>query len=462
MSGGGSGKNCCGVHVTQTVSIRWFIVMIAFLGSCCSVVGTVLGALKASGRDHLTVSLLMIGVGIVLITVSGIAWRLTATDAPSCRALLGIGGPYEEDYTHGGRFLPRPPMGYNGPYSGGNGTTSGQPAAATAAAGRAQHPYAAMMYSDFNYRPPPPTYQASMQEYRLRLLLMDRPGVNGAGPGLAAANQSLSPPPQYRAQLRNALANAVVHSRPPSYQSQVSEEHQVIIPSMMGPVVPTNGGGSSQVPQSETREALERPSTPITAEGTSTTTTESPISIQGEPVPPGHGGGAAPTQHWSHSHRALIHHARMVSSGSVDGPTSVGVHHSLPVTHQPRSNSSTPKNSPRKSTLANNDDDPSAKIVPVGSDFIPSKTPRSSYGLKKGRLGPHIHHQHQSINHQHHVGHPNSSLVTIVSTSGGDSSESSASNAGDSVIVTVSGSIADSTTQHFRTSAGEVEILAHL
>ena len=54
-------KNCCGVHVTQTVSIRWFIVMIAFVGICCSVVGTVLGAMKASGREHLTVSLLMIG-----------------------------------------------------------------------------------------------------------------------------------------------------------------------------------------------------------------------------------------------------------------------------------------------------------------------------------------------------------------------------------------------------------------
>ena len=54
-------KSCCGVTVTQTVSIRWFIVMIAFVGICCSIVGTVLGAMKASGREHLTVSLLMIG-----------------------------------------------------------------------------------------------------------------------------------------------------------------------------------------------------------------------------------------------------------------------------------------------------------------------------------------------------------------------------------------------------------------
>merc|ERR1719445_1889660 len=142
-------KTCCGVVVSQTVSIRWFIVMIAFVGICCAVVGTVLGAMKASGREHLTVSLLMIGVGIVLITVSGIAWRLTSQDGPSCRSMLGLSSYH--DYGDG-RFLNRPPF----------------PRSATA------HPYAGMMYSEFQYRPPPPSYQASMQEYRLRLLLMDR------------------------------------------------------------------------------------------------------------------------------------------------------------------------------------------------------------------------------------------------------------------------------------------------
>jgi hypothetical protein len=49
------------VVVTRTVSIRWFIVLIAVVGIICAVVGTVLGAMKASGREHLTVSLLMIG-----------------------------------------------------------------------------------------------------------------------------------------------------------------------------------------------------------------------------------------------------------------------------------------------------------------------------------------------------------------------------------------------------------------
>ena len=51
-------KSCCGLAASQTVSIRWFIVMIAFVGICCSVVGTVLiGAMKARGREHLTVSI---------------------------------------------------------------------------------------------------------------------------------------------------------------------------------------------------------------------------------------------------------------------------------------------------------------------------------------------------------------------------------------------------------------------
>lgn len=49
---------------------------------------------------------------------------------------------------------------------------------------------AAMMYPEFQYRAPPPSYQASMQEYRLRLLLLDR---HSGTPGSAA-----SPPPTYR------------------------------------------------------------------------------------------------------------------------------------------------------------------------------------------------------------------------------------------------------------------------
>jgi len=180
----GESKTCCGLAVSQTVSIRWFIVMIAFVGICCSVVGTVLGAMKAQGREHLTVSLLMIGVGIVLVTVSGIAWRLTSQDAPTCRAMLGLGG---DERLMAGHNL-----------------------------GGRSHPYAGMIYSEFQYRPPPPSYQASMQEYRLRLLLMERSGGPPPPPPPA-----LSPPPAYRGPGGRGLPQ--LHgsvSRPPSYHSR--------------------------------------------------------------------------------------------------------------------------------------------------------------------------------------------------------------------------------------------------
>ena len=49
--------------------------MIAFVGICCSVVGTVLGAMKATGREHLTVPLLM----MIESTVQSLSTKLTKT-----------------------------------------------------------------------------------------------------------------------------------------------------------------------------------------------------------------------------------------------------------------------------------------------------------------------------------------------------------------------------------------------
>ncbi len=79
------------------------------------------------------------------------------------------------------------------------------------------------MYSDFLYRPPPPSYQASMQEYRLRLLLLDNrhgqqqptaatannataaQATAAAAAAAASPSDGISPPPLYRAQLRYVL-----------------------------------------------------------------------------------------------------------------------------------------------------------------------------------------------------------------------------------------------------------------
>ncbi|KYB25670.1 uncharacterized protein LOC657358 [Tribolium castaneum] len=198
-------KGCCGLLAWKPGSLRWFIAVIALVAVCCVLVGTALGAMRPAGRDHLTVSLLMIGVGIVLVTVSGVAWRLTSHDSSTCRSMLGLGSTESVDVCTR-RFVPRLPPSY----------------------GRPHHPYAAMMYPEFQYRPPPPSYQASMQEYRLRLLLLDR----GNTPQIQAGIQNaVSPPPTYRSHagslLRAPLSNRrdtaqSEYSCPPSYRSQNS------------------------------------------------------------------------------------------------------------------------------------------------------------------------------------------------------------------------------------------------
>lgn len=59
----------------------------------------------------------------------------------------------------------------------------------------------AMMYPEFQYRAPPPSYQASMQEYRLRLLLLDR----HSGGVSAPLGNGVSPPPTYRSHAGSLL-----------------------------------------------------------------------------------------------------------------------------------------------------------------------------------------------------------------------------------------------------------------
>ena len=113
------------------------------------------------------------------MTVSGVAWRLTSHDSQTCRSMLGLGSTESVDVCTR-RFVPRLPPSY----------------------GRPHHPYAAMMYPEFQYRPPPPSYQASMQEYRLRLLLLDR----GNTPQIQAGLQNaVSPPPTYRSHTGSLL-----------------------------------------------------------------------------------------------------------------------------------------------------------------------------------------------------------------------------------------------------------------
>lgn len=88
------------------------------------------------------------GVGIILVTISGAAWRITSPD--SSQQCLGLGA--------NGDLLS---VGGRRPCSGRGNTPQG------------------LLYPEFQHRPPPPSYQASMQEYRLRSVFV--PGRSNRG-----------------------------------------------------------------------------------------------------------------------------------------------------------------------------------------------------------------------------------------------------------------------------------------
>lgn len=180
---GNAPKSCCG-----RPPLRLCVLFLGVVGACLVAAGAVLGALRPHPRAPLTLLLLMIGIGVVLVTAAGLAWRLGARDAPC--ALLGLRRASCR------RLVPRLPPSYARPH----------------------HPYAAMLYPEFHYRPPPPTYQASMQEYRLRLLLLDR----GA--------PAVSPPPTYRSNSASLVRGSTggawcgsEYSGPPSYRAPRQE-----------------------------------------------------------------------------------------------------------------------------------------------------------------------------------------------------------------------------------------------
>lgn len=83
---------------------------------------------------EINVSHFLAGIGVVLVTISGVAWKLTTAESAHC---LGMEGT---EFDHCGRqqCLRNNSMSHG------------------------------LLYPEFQHRPPPPSYQASMQEYRLR------------------------------------------------------------------------------------------------------------------------------------------------------------------------------------------------------------------------------------------------------------------------------------------------------
>ncbi|KAG5670646.1 hypothetical protein PVAND_000894 [Polypedilum vanderplanki] len=112
-------------------------------------------------------------IGVVLVTISGVAWRITTADGSACFGMEGT------EFDHCGRqqCLRNNSMSHG------------------------------LLYPEFQHRQPPPTYQASMQEYRLRLLLLDRDRSHGRRIVNAVSNpqSSSSPPPTYRSNTGSQL-----------------------------------------------------------------------------------------------------------------------------------------------------------------------------------------------------------------------------------------------------------------
>ncbi|XP_063697817.1 uncharacterized protein LOC134828760 [Culicoides brevitarsis] len=167
-----SGKGCC----TQWFAfagppLRALIAVVALGGVACALGGAALGATSLAGppQSHFTAALLMIGVGVILVTISGAAWKMTAPGGPPCLSL--------ETSADLGRCNRR----------------------ACTRSGANGH----MIYPEFQHRAPPPSYQASMQEYRLRLLLLDRDRQT-------SVLRVVSPPPTYRSTSGSLLRTTMV------------------------------------------------------------------------------------------------------------------------------------------------------------------------------------------------------------------------------------------------------------
>ncbi|KAL7025160.1 hypothetical protein ACKWTF_013371 [Chironomus riparius] len=178
-----SGKDCCGQWFNGP-PLRFLVALVALGGVACTLGGATLGsiALAGSPTSHLTAGLLMTGVGIVLVTISGVAWRMTTSDTHQCTGRCGRRQCSRGNSSFG------------------------------------------LLYPEFQHRPPPPSYQASMQEHRLRIMMLDRERQT--------SNTRASPPPSYRSNTGTLLRPPIQFQRQNQHQQNQhsSNEVQVEVP----------------------------------------------------------------------------------------------------------------------------------------------------------------------------------------------------------------------------------------
>lgn len=285
-------KEPCVRCVVKVTSFRWVLVLLSILGVFCVVTGVVLAAMRAAGNSFLFLAIMFIGLGILLVIVVVVGWKCTPRGHEPLHALFGIGN-----------FR--------------NSRGSGQ----TRERRRRRHRnrdgnwYGGVLYPEFQYRRPPPSYAASMQDYQNQL--QHGGGDAGRGPshpsnGVENSSLPNSPPPSYRS--RASTAHSGIHiafpgsastgntgnsgtpdgdlpgSRPPTYRSRAPSRRPSLPRNDTREL--NNDGGDVDFGDSQTFNALEfesnqpqgSSSEPVAGLSEAVSSTQSSHSITTSPV----------------------------------------------------------------------------------------------------------------------------------------------------------------------------------
>ncbi|CAL1543594.1 unnamed protein product [Lymnaea stagnalis] len=209
----GACKEPCVKCVATVTSFRWVLVVLSVLGVCCVVTGIVLAAVRAAGNSFLFLAIMFIGLGVLLVIVVGVGWKCTPRGHEPLHALFGIGN-FRHGQARGRR--PRRHRNRDGNWFGG------------------------FLYPEFQYRRPPPSYAASMQDYQNQ-----------------TPDQDSLPP----ATLVNENGGSLPSSPPPSYRSRASTVHSGI--HIAFPSSQEGDQPSSRPPTYRSRAPSRRPSIPL-------------------------------------------------------------------------------------------------------------------------------------------------------------------------------------------------------
>lgn len=196
----------CLACLAASTSFRWILVILSLLGVCCVVTGIVLAALHAAGNSFLFLAIMFIGLGVLLVVVVAVGWKCTPRGHEPLHALFGLGA-------FRGRRSRRRRRRHGHTREG-------------------ERWYGGVMYPEFQYRRPPPSYNASLQD-SLHQLAMAQSAMD-LDENLPAEDYSLpsSNPPSYRSRASTVRTGIQItfppnrdglpNSRPPTYRSHAS------------------------------------------------------------------------------------------------------------------------------------------------------------------------------------------------------------------------------------------------